>query len=168
MEKGPVGMLNVIPKAGTSWNFALQELDGTFVADVLLSDWLERGGVVALRDGSRYTVRSQDYALLLEAADGSEVAQATQRRIFRREFTVAHRERQYTLKAISWMRRECGVFAEGRQLGRVFQEFWLGHSAQVEIADELPLVLQAFLVWLTLLLWKRRASVGEYELAPYG
>ena len=77
MEKGPVGMLTVIPKAGTSWNFALQQVDGKFVADVFLSDWLKRGGAVALRDGSRYTVRSQDYALLLEAADGSEVAQAT-------------------------------------------------------------------------------------------
>jgi len=160
-------MLNAIPKARSSWDISLHALDGTFVAGVLLSGGLEPGGVVALRDGSRYTVRGRGYALLLETADGSEVAQATQPRLFRREFAVAHRERQYTLKAISWMRRECGVFAEGRQLGRVFPEYWLGRSAQVEIADEVPLVLQAFLVWLTLLLWKR----ASYEMAvapPYG
>jgi hypothetical protein len=103
----------------------------------------------------------------LEAEDGSEVARATQPRLFRREFAIAHRERQYTLKAISWMRRECGVFAEGRQLGRVFPEYWVDRSAQVEIADELPLVVQAFVVWLTLLLWKRQASDGN-ELPSFG
>jgi hypothetical protein len=159
-------MLNAIPKAGCSWNFSLKKLDGTLVADVDLSEWVERGGVVALRDGSRYTVRARGYAFVLDAEDGSEVARATQPRLFRREFTVAHCGRQYTLKAISWMRRECGVFAEGRQLGRVFPECWVDLSAQVEIADELPLVLQAFLVWLTLLLWKRASD--QNAVSPYG
>ena len=62
------------------------------------------------------------------------------------------------------MRRECGVFAEGRLLGRVCPEFWMGRSAQVEIADELPLVLRAFLVWLTLLLWKRPRTQMQRDL----
>jgi hypothetical protein len=164
--RGPIDMLNAIPKAWFSWKFSLEEGDGTPVADLLLSSWRERGSV-ALRDGLRYTVRSRGIAgpLLLEAADGSEVAQATEPSAFRREFAVAHGERQYTLKAISWMRRECGVFAEGRQLGRVFPEIFCSRRAQVEIADELPLELQAFLVWLTLLLWKRQ---WDADMMPRG
>jgi hypothetical protein len=51
-------MLNAIPKAWFSWKFSLEEGDGTPVADLLLSSWRERGSV-ALRDGLRYTVRSQ-------------------------------------------------------------------------------------------------------------
>jgi hypothetical protein len=61
---------------------------------------------------------------------------------------------------------ECAVFAEGRQLMRVSPGYCSGVDTQVEIGDILPLALQAFLVWLTLLLWKRDRALDA--LPPYG
>src|SRR3954453_19269473 len=146
-------MLKAISKAW-SWNFSLQERDGTPVADVLHSPSEQRYDIT-VRDGSRYTIRRRAIGapFLLEPADGSEIAKA-EPSVILREFVVAHGARQYTLKAISWMRRECGVFVDGVQLGRVLPESMWSRSAGVEIADEIPLVLQTFLVWLTLMLWE--------------
>src|SRR3954463_4612476 len=121
------------------------------------------------RDGSRSTIhrRSIGAPFLLEAADGSEIAQA-EPTAFLREFAVAHGARQYTLKAISCMRRECAVFVDGVQLGRVLPESMWSRSARVEIAGEFPLVLQTFLVWLTLMLWEPERNWAAHELPPWG
>jgi hypothetical protein len=162
-------MLKAILKAW-SWNFSLQERDGTPVADVLHSSSGKRYDIT-LRDGSRYTIRRRGIGspFLLEAADGSEIAQAEAIAFFR-EFVIAYGAQQYTLKAISWMRRECGVLVDGVQLGRVLPESWWTPCARVEIAGEFPLVLQTFLVWLTLLLWEpeRNWDAHKLELPPCG
>jgi hypothetical protein len=153
-------MLNAIPNTWFSWNFSLEEVDGTPVTDLSISTWKDRGSV-SLRDGLRYLVCGRRFSpLVLEAADGSEVAYANGLGWFRNGFAVTHGERRYTLKPIRWIGREHGVFAEGRDLGRVCPVMLFSRRGQAEIADEVPLVLQAFLVWLTLLEWKRDWDAG--------
>ena len=72
-------MLKAISKAW-SWNFSLQERDGTPVADVLHSSSEQRYDIT-LRDGSRYTIRRRGIGapFLLEAAYGSEIASRMRR-----------------------------------------------------------------------------------------
>ena len=156
-------MLNATPKTWTSSDFSLEDSDGTPLADLgLPSSLLEQGGSVALRDGSRYIVGDRNFSpLVMEAADGPEVAHANGLGPFHTGFAVTHGERQYILKPIRRIGREWGVFAEGRELGRVRGYIWFSRRVEVEIADEVPLVLQVFLVWLTLLRWQRDWHAGS-------
>ena len=64
----------------------------------------------------------------------------------------------YVLKALSAFRRKCGVFRDVWPIGSIEPESWLGRRARVQFTTEVSPVLQAFLVWLTLLLWKRDAN----------
>ena len=64
------------------------------------------------------------------------------------------------------MRRECALFDEGnRRVGQVRPESWLGRRARVEFDEQVPPLLQAFVVWLTLLLWKRDGDAAAVSAA---
>ncbi len=94
-------MLNAIPKTWFFWNFSLQEVDGTPVADLSISSWRGEGSV-SLRDGSRYLVCNRRFSpLVLEAADGLEIAHANGLGFFRNGFAVTHGERDWDAGTMS-------------------------------------------------------------------
>src|SRR5262249_37123684 len=159
-------MLNALPKGWFSWDFSLHDSSGGVVGDVLLSSWREQGAIT-IRGGPRYTVRRQGILgpFVLEAPDGSGAASAVKPSVLRREFNVEHGGRLYALRAVSALRRQCLVLCEDRPLGRVSPDSWFSRRARLEIADDVPLVLQAFLVWLTLLMWKRDSDGGAAAAA---
>lgn len=139
-----------------SWDFSLQQPTGEKVGEVSLSSWRERGSFLVA--GVSYRVRRDGLLgpFLAEASDGLRVASAIKPSALRRQFTITHGERQYDLKAVSSLRRECALFDEGnRRVGQVRPESWFGRRARVEFDEQVPSLLQAFAIWLTLLLWKR-------------
>jgi hypothetical protein len=151
-------MLHAIPKYWFSWDFNLYGARGELTAEICLSSWRERGSV--LISGTEYRIHRQGIAgpFLLEAPDSTTAASATKTSVLYREFSIHQETQNYTLKAISAFGREFGLFKGEDRVGSIQPESWWGRRARVEFADEVQPLIQAFVVWLTLLLWKRDAS----------
>jgi len=153
-------MLTAVPKSWFSWDFWLREPVGNAVAELRLSSWRERGSAVV--GGITYRIYRKGLLgpFVMEAPDGSLVGSATKPSAFRREFAIADGEHSYVLKAVFAFRRKCGVFRGEQRIGSIEPDSWLGRSATAQFTDEVPPILQAFLIWLTLLLWKRYSDAA--------
>lgn len=153
-------MLTAVPKSWFSWDFWVREAVGDAVAELHLSSWRERGSVVIGVTTYRIYRKGLLGPFVMEAPGGSLIGSAVKPSAFRREFEIGDGKRSYVLKAVSAFRRGCGVFRDGQQIGSIEPDSWLGRRASAEFADEVPQVLQAFLLWLTMLLWKRESDAS--------
>jgi hypothetical protein len=151
-------MLYAIPKYWFSWDFNLRGAGGEDVAEICLSSWRDRGSVVL--SGVEYGIHRKGLTgpFLLEAPDSTTAASAIKTSMLYREFIISHGNQNYTLKAISAFGREFGLFNGEDRIGSIQPDSWWGRRARVEFAEGLHPLIQAFAVWLTLLLWKRDAS----------
>jgi hypothetical protein len=151
-------VLNVVPKSWFSWDFWLQDPGGNAVGEVRLSSWRERGSVVVSR--VTYTIRRDGLVgpFVMQAPDGSVVESAVKPSVLRRQFVLTQGGLEYVLKATGIFRRQYEVFREGSRIGTVVPQSWLQRRARAQFAEEMPATLQAFLIWLSCLLWKRDAD----------
>ena len=159
-EPGQVVTLSAVPKHWFSWDFAIQDATRHPVAEVRLSSWRERGAVSV--EGVEHRVSRHGVlrgAFVLEGG-GSVLARAEKPSAFRREFQIEHDGKQYTLKARSIWRRERVLYDGDQEIGAVVPEGLFNRRARVELPDDLPLVLRLFVVWLTMLLWKRDSDAA--------
>jgi hypothetical protein len=149
-------MLTVVAKNWFSWKFTLTAADRA-VADINLSSWRERGGLQV--DGRAYRVyRDGMMGPFILAADGVEIARADKPSAFRRAFVVRHDGRELELRAANALRRRFQLLERGVEIGTIDPQSIWTRSADVEFRVPLPEPLQAFIVWLTLLLWKRESD----------
>ncbi|AMY07271.1 hypothetical protein LuPra_00438 [Luteitalea pratensis] len=134
------------------------------VAEVNLSSWRERGAVLAA--GIEHKVFRQGFLgpFVLEQA-GSVVASAEKSSAFRKTVQIEHHGRHYTLKPRSCWRREMVLYEGDRELGSIAPSNWLVRDARVSLPDDLSMALRLFVVWLTLLLWKRDSDAGAAAAA---
>lgn len=149
-----------VPRHWFSWDFTLQDAMRQPVAEIALSAWRERGSITVA--GVEYELRRQGAVtgpFILEGG-GTEVARAVKPSAFRREFRIDHADRHYTLKARSPFRRGYVLMMEDREVGSIDPEALFSRRARVDVPDEFPPVLKAFVVSLTMLLWKRDANAS--------
>lgn len=153
-------MLSAVPKHWFSWDFAIEDSARQPVAEVSLSSWRERG-TVSIRGVEHRILREGALrgAFLLEAG-GSPLARAEKPSAFRNTFRIEHGGKQYTLKPRSTWRRERVLFEGNREIGAIVPESCFSRRARVRLPDELPLVLRLFVVWLTMLVWKRDSDAA--------
>jgi hypothetical protein len=153
-------MITAIPKSWFSWDFWLRDAGGNTVGEVRLSSWRERGSIVA--GGVTYRIYRESFLgpFVMEAPDGSMAGRATKPSAFRREFVVSSDTCSYVLKTVSMFRREAGVFRGENRIGAITPVSWKGRRANARFTQAVPPELQAFLTWLTLLLWKRDSDAG--------
>ncbi len=131
-----------------SSGFTIRDATLQPVAEVKLSRWRERGAVSVA--GVEYKVSRQGVLFTLEKA-GSVLARAEDMRNW--TFEIEHEGKRYTLKE-RW--RGKGVLYDGeREIGVVAREGIFTTRARVELPEELPLVLRLFVIWLTVLFWRR-------------
>lgn len=149
-------MLTVAAKSWFSWKFTLAAGDRA-VAEIHISSWRERGGLQV--NGRAYRVyRDGLMGPFILEADGVEVARAEKPSAFYRTFLVRHQGRELELRAVSALRRRFQLFEGGAEIGTIDPRSVWTRSADVEFRAPLPEPLQAFIVWLTLLLWKRESD----------
>jgi hypothetical protein len=112
--------------------------------------------------GVTYPIRRKGLLgpFVMEAPDGSEVASAVKPSALRREFVLAGPDAPHVLKAVSALRRKFAVFRGEYRIGSIVPASWLRRRATAEFVDDMPLLRQAFIVWLTLLLWKRDSDAA--------
>ena len=128
------------------------------VADIAMSCWCEKGALTigdatyrVYREGAMFG----DF--VLEHA-GSVLARAEKPSIFRREFVIRHAGRDYTLRPESVFRRAF-VFLDGaRQVGFLAPKGAFTRKAAASLPHDLTLPVRMFIVWLTMISWRRQQS----------
>jgi hypothetical protein len=149
-------MLKAIPQGWFSWNFSV--MDGAqSVVDIQVSWWRERGRLTV--QDQPYTVYRDGFlgvrgAFILESA-GVIVARAEKPSAWRRCFRIEYAGRQYTLRATSAFRRAFHLLDGTNVIGSLTPEGSFTYRTTVDLPDALPLPVQVFMIWLTVLLWQR-------------
>jgi hypothetical protein len=156
-------MLTAVPKSWFSWDFDIQDENLQSIADVRLSNWLERGAISV--PGMECKVSRQGLlgAFVLEQ-EGSILAQAEKPNALRREFIIKHNAKTYTLKAWTAFRRAMVLWEDEVVIGKLVPESFLSRRIRVELPVDMPLVLGLFVIWLTMVLWRRESRGSDPNL----
>lgn len=152
-------MLTVVPKQWFSWDFTVME-GSRAVAEIDISWWREQG--VLTVQGVDYRVYREGMMsgdFILESA-GSVLARAEKPSAFHRSFTIDHADRQFTLRAKAVFRRHFLLLDGDGEIGSVSPEGIFTRRATVDLPEALPLPVKVFIIWLTVILWKRESDSG--------
>ena len=152
-------MLTMLPKT-FSWSFSVMDGAEPVAQAVDLSWWSDKGELTV--QGVTYTARREGVvsgAFVLESSVGV-VARATKPSAMRRSLIVEHSDHQYTLRATSALRREFELLDGSTRIGSLSPEGIFTRRAKVDLPSALPLSVRVFIVWLTVMLWKRDDAVA--------
>jgi len=146
-------MLQMIPQA-FSWTFSVMDGAEPVAHAMDRSWWSDRGALTV--QGVTYTARREGVisgAYVLESTAGV-LARATKPSAFRRALIVEHSGRQYTLRAVSALRREFVLLDGAARIGSLSPEGFFTRRAAVDLPPAWPLAVRVFIVWLAVMLWK--------------
>lgn len=152
-------MLTAVPKHWFSWDFTVTEGSQT-VAEIDISWWREKGALTV--QGVDYRVYREGMMsgdFILESA-GSTLARAQKPSAFHRSFAIDHEGRRYILRAESVFRRTFLLLDGDRKIGSLSPEGIFTRRTKVDLPPALPLAVRVFVIWLTVILWKRESDSG--------
>ena len=131
--------------------------EGVLLAELRFSSWRENGSIRS--GGSLYSIRKDgmfsDRFLLEE--DGRFFCCATMKSFWSRTVVLDYEGVHYVLKSTGWGSR-VNISREGLEIGTVYESGFFGRGARAEVVDGIPLAIQTFLLWLTVLGWNRDAA----------
>ena len=133
-------MLQVAPTHWYSDDFTVHHASQQ-VADVDMSFWRAEGLLTA--EGVRYRVCRESWM------SGSA---------FFRTYLVHYGDRQYTLRARSAFRRAFVLFDGSRQIGSIEPVNAFTNKATAGLPDGWLLPVRAFVIWLTIIQWRREKN----------
>jgi hypothetical protein len=154
-------MLQIEPMRWFSWDFTV-ERDGRPIAELDISWWRERGELIV--DGVRYdVVRKNVFCsdFTMTAPDGTVVASAYKPSIMSRHFAIEHGGHATTVAARSMWGRTMEVLLDGRAPGVIAPRGAWTRRATADLPDAMPLPVQVFAIWLSVLLWKREQDAAS-------
>ena len=152
-------MLTAIPRHMLSWGFSLT--DGkTSLADIKISSWREKGELTI--SGVPYRVYRKGPLIgsfVLESR-GTVIARAYKPSVFSRRMTVEFDKTRYELKPVSIFARKFHLLSGKTVVGKLFPTRWYSRRMHIDLSESIPLPVRTFIVWLTLLIWKRDSESG--------
>ena len=155
-------MLTATPRGWFSWDYALSSKND-HLADIDLSWWREKGTLTV--DGQHYGVyreRPLSGKFILESA-GTIVASAGKPSSLTRRLLIEDAAgRQYELKPRGMFSRTFELHAGSTVVGSLSAKGVFSRGMNVDLPETLPLRLavRVFVVWLTVMLWKREAEAA--------
>jgi hypothetical protein len=153
-------MLTATPKHWFSWDYAISRNDD-HLADINISWWREKGTLVVA--GQRYGVyrqRPMSGSFVLEA-NGANLASAEKPSSFRRRLLIEYMGREYELKPRGMFTRTFELHAGSTVVGSLSATGVFSRRMKVDLPETLPLPVRIFVVWLTVILWKRDAEASS-------
>ena len=93
-------------------------------------------------------------------SNGARLASAAPAGAAFRRFTVQAGARTYTLAVASWSGRSFTLTENGAAVGTIGRSGFFTMKSTADLPDDLPLELQAFLIWLVLTTWRRQATTN--------
>jgi hypothetical protein len=152
-------MLTAIPRHWFSWDFTLLEKDES-LAKIDVSSWREKGTLTVANTTYRvYREGLFSGAFILES-NGAVLARAEKPSALTRRVVVYFGNAQFELKPRSALSRTFQLLAGGTVVGSLSPSGFLSRRMDIELSRELPLPIRAFVVWLTVVLWKRDSEGG--------
>lgn len=149
--------LTLVPRHWYSWDFVVENGDRT-VAALDLSSWRERGEITIGDVTHRvYRERQMSGDFIIEGG-GRELARATKPSAFRHTISLRHQGREYTLRKPSRWRRAFVLMDGERQIGSITPKSRWTRRAAADLPPDWPVAIQAFAIWLVLILWRRDAD----------
>jgi hypothetical protein len=150
-------MLQIVPTHWFSWNCTVSD-ESRRVADITLN-WMREKGVLTIEDQTYRVYREawMSGAFVIEHA-GSVIAQAEKPSMFRRELVIRHAGREYTLRPASIFGRRFVLLQGSRRIGSLTPRGVFTRKAAADLPHDLPLPVRIFIVWLTVISWRREQS----------
>lgn len=152
-------MLSAVPNGWFSRDFTIFD-DHKAIAKIDLA-WVRESGELYL-DGSTYRVCREGLlsGFFVIEKEGRALARAEKPNALIRAFKVEYNNKSYVLEAESVLRREF-VLREGVQtIGSVRPENAFTKKAIINLPAEIALPVRIFMVWLTLIMWKREEAAA--------
>lgn len=97
---------------------------------------------------------------LLESDKNGIVASAEKPSAMYRSFNISYDGGYYTLEARCVMSREFVLSDGGNDIGSIMPDHLFTNRSTIDLPDYLPIPLQAFMFWLTAILWNREANAS--------
>jgi hypothetical protein len=135
--------------------------DGTPIGEIDC-EWMRERGTIKLGSAS-YAVSREGLtsgAFFLEA-NGKRLVSAEKPSALHQLFTVQIGVKAYTLKAKSIFGRAFVLTENDREVGSIAPQGFLGRKAKAELPDDLTLEVRVFLIWLVVIMWKRKAKAAQ-------
>lgn len=132
--------------------------DGNAAANLEASSWKEKAEVEL--DGKTYRFKREGAFsgpfLLLDVEN--VIAYAEKPSAFKERFEIFHYGKTYELRKRSIWKGTFNLEENGKVIGIVRPSGFLRRKALIDLPEELPLVLQIFIFWLALIIWKREQA----------
>ena len=152
-------MLTAYPRSWLSWDFTLAK-DGQALASIDLSSWREKGNIIVANATYRvYREGLCSGAFVLES-NGTVVARASKPSAWTRRLVMEVGGAQFELKPLSAFGRGFRLLKGETTIGTLSPASMWNRRINVELPEYIPLPSRAFLVWLTVLLWRRAANAA--------
>jgi hypothetical protein len=152
-------MLTANPRSWLSWDCTLGK-DGESLADIDLSSWREKGNLIVANSAYRvYREGLCSGAFVLES-NGTAVARAHKPSAWTRRLVIEIGGAQFELKPESAFTRGFRLLKGKTTIGTLSPASMWSRKINVELPEDMPLLTRAFVVWLTVLLWRREANAG--------
>jgi hypothetical protein len=152
-------VLQLVPESWLTWNFDVLE-NNRKLAEIKTSTLPESGKLSI--EGSHFRAYREGMfsgEFFLEK-DGQTIARAQKPSALLNSFNIEYSDRRYTLKKESWVGRSFVLLQGDLEVGSIRPEGFLRRKAAVSLPEDMPIPIQVFVVWLTILLWKREADAG--------
>lgn len=154
-------MLTATPRGWFSWDYAVSSKND-HLADIDISWWREKGTLTV--DGQQYGVyreRPLSGRFILES-NGTILASAEKPSSLRRRLIIEDAAgRQYELKPRDMFSRTFELHQGATVIGRLSAKGLLSRGMNVDLPETLPLPVRVFVMWLTVILWKRDAQAAS-------
>ncbi|MEM9555374.1 MAG: hypothetical protein AAGC60_14050 [Acidobacteriota bacterium] len=159
-------MLEAVARGFLSRDYRV-EVDGEPIV-LNVSSWRESARFTC--DGQRFRVWREGFvsgAFRLDAENESTPIEVTSPAVvtarkpsaFEEHFEVDWAGRIYSLRRLSFWRRDFGLFDGVEQVGTVRSTGW-GRRFELDLPPSWPAKVQISLLWLVVLLWNRRAAAA--------
>jgi hypothetical protein len=152
-------MLTAIPRHWFSWDFTLT--DGKRpLAEIDISWWREKG--VLTISGKPYRVYREGAlfgAFILES-NGTVLARAEKPSAFSRRIFVECAGVRYVLKPSFLFSRRFQLLSGTTAVGTLSPNGLFSRRMNIDLSEDLPLPVRVFVVWLTIILWKRDSDAS--------
>jgi hypothetical protein len=152
-------MLTARPKNWFSWDYTVA-LGNQHVADIDVSWWREKGTLAVA--GQRYEVHRERPLMgkFILGMNGTVVATAEKPSSLTRRFIIEHDSRRYELKPRNWLSRTFQLHEGSSVVGSLSAPGLLSRRMNVDLPETLPLPVRVFVMWLTVILWKRETEAA--------
>ncbi len=144
-----------------SWDFTV--MDGpAAVAEIDMSWWRDKGTLTVER--REYPLHREGLiggAFVLEG-DDAVLARAERLHVLSRTYEIEHHDRHWLLKPRGLLSRHFVLLAGDAEVGSIMVEGVPSRRLRADLPEEMPLPVMTFVIWLVVLVRKRRAKAASH------